>query len=56
MVKRDLDVLGKLRKLVYESVDDNLSMFAAEVSKEEIEFLDESKVQSFNIEGDDELA
>jgi hypothetical protein len=28
----------------------------AEVSNEEIEFLDEAKVESFNIEGDDELA
>jgi len=59
VVKRDLDVIGKLRTLVYESVDDNLSMFTAEVSKEELEFLDENKASSttsFNIEGEDELA
>ena len=58
VVKRDAEVLGKLRSLVYESVDDRLDMFAAEVSKEEIEFLDEGKsTTAFNIEDeDDELA
>jgi hypothetical protein len=56
VVKRDLDVLGKLRSLVYESVDDNLALFAAEVSKEEIEFLDDAKASTtnFNIEDEDD--
>jgi RecA/RadA recombinase len=55
VVKRNPEVLSKLRSLVYESVDSNPTMFVAEVSKEELEFLDESKTTSFNIEDDDEL-
>jgi len=57
VVKRDPDVIAKLRSLVYESVDDKLDMFVAEVSSEEMDFLDESKQTiSFNPEEDDELA
>lgn len=56
VVKRDANVIGKLRSLVYDSVDDNLSMFTTELTKEEIEALDETRATTFNIEGDDELA
>ena len=56
-MKRDADVIGKLRSLVYESVDDRLDLFAADVSKEEIEFLDDKGTSAFNIEEeDDDLA
>jgi RecA/RadA recombinase len=55
VVKRDADVLGKLRSLVYESVDDRLDMFAADVSKEEIEFLDDKGgTSTLNIEEEDD--
>lgn len=54
VVKRDAEVIGKLRSLVYEAVDDNLAMFTAEVSSEELEFLDETHTSSFNPEDDDD--
>ena len=54
VVKRDADVIGKLRSLVYESVDDRLDLFAADVSKEEIEFLDDKGTSAFNIEEEDD--
>lgn len=56
VIRRDLDVLGKLKSLVKETLTqaDSLSLFTAEVSKEELEALDESKNISFNIEGDDD--
>ena len=61
VVNRDPEVLGKLRRLVYDSVDDHLSLFADEASKEELAFLDEgnTSVTSFNLEEEedgDELA
>lgn len=57
VVKQDTEVLGKLRSLVLNAVAANAALFTAEVSSEELDFLDESKTTSFNIEGDeDELS
>lgn len=55
VVKRDAEVIGKLRSLVYDSVDDRLDMFTADVSKEELEFLDErGSTSPLNIEEEEE--
>jgi RecA/RadA recombinase len=54
VIKRDMEVLGKLKSLVTASLAGNEAMFAAEVSSEELDFLDESKTTSFNIEGDED--
>jgi intein/homing endonuclease len=50
VVKRDAEVIGKLRSLVTESLCENSSMFNADVSKEELDFLDESKATTFSLE------
>ncbi len=56
-IKRDADVLSKLRSLLISELAGNETLFAAEVSKEEVDFLDESKTTSFSFEDDeDELS
>lgn len=54
VIDKDPEVLGKLRSLVYDSVDDNSAMFVAEVTQEERDALDESKSQTFSLNSDDD--
>jgi RecA/RadA recombinase len=54
VIKRDMEVIDKLRSLVVSSLAGNESLFAAEVSKEEVDFLDESKAATTSVDFEDE--
>ena len=55
VVKRDMDVIDKLKSLVRENLAQNSSQFNAEVSAEELAFLDEGGSTSFDLDDNDEI-